>query len=159
MSVMHQFGDATGENQPADNMQANHAAQIDAEDTSRLSHMLIDGPAAHMADTSDWVSTAGIAQAVEAPQATIALNVTDVIDLGTEPIDGIDALIIHGEEGDTVHLANESGYLWSRAEPGAAPEGYEIYQAVAFGDQDIADGKPVYVAVQHDLTVVLAAAI
>jgi hypothetical protein len=94
-------------------------------------------------------------------QATIALNVSDVLDLGTENVDGLDALVINGEQGDAVHLANEPGYIWSRA-TAEAPEGYQMFHAhSSVGDLQgaslVADAhhQPITVLVQHDLTVIL----
>ncbi|HVI89943.1 MAG TPA: hypothetical protein VM659_16685 [Dongiaceae bacterium] len=94
-------------------------------------------------------------------QATIALNVSDVLDLGTENIDGRDALVINGEQGDSVHLASEPGYIWSRASA-EAPTGYQMFHAhTVTGDPQgailAADAhhQPITVLVQQDLTVIL----
>lgn len=94
-------------------------------------------------------------------QATIALNVSDVLDLGTENIAGLDALVINGEQGDSVHLANEPGYIWARA-TAEAPAGYQMFhahlvdghpQAVSLTLE--AHHQPITVLVQDDLTVIL----
>ncbi|HVJ43301.1 MAG TPA: hypothetical protein VM639_17505 [Dongiaceae bacterium] len=85
-------------------------------------------------------------------QATIALNVSDVLDLGTESIAGFEALVINGEQGDSVHLSNDRGYAWSRAEA-EAPDGYQVFQASMV--DDAIHAHPVYVLIQDDLTVIL----
>lgn len=91
-------------------------------------------------------------------QATIALNVSDVLDLGTEEINGLNALVIDGAQGDAVHLASEPGYAWTRMEISAA-EGYQTFQAHNVADHGALSGgehaEPIYVLVQHDLTVIL----
>jgi hypothetical protein len=155
MSVIN--GDVTGENF------SDFAPMPPAENATKLDHLLVDIGTGSPTDT-DGTSLADMATDYAAfHQATIALSVSDVIDLGTESVAGIDALVIHGEQGDTVHLANQAGYLWSRAEEALAPDGYHIYQANALADHapvDIASahGEPVYVLVQHDLTVILETA-
>lgn len=94
-------------------------------------------------------------------QATIALNVSDVLDLGTENIAGLDALVINGEEGDSVHLANEPGYIWARS-AAEAPAGYQMFHAHLVDGHSETAGlsveahhAPITVLVQHDLTVIL----
>jgi hypothetical protein len=148
--------DVTG-NDPAD---LDVASPV--ENATKLDHLLVDMNAIALPGTEEALAQAEPGETAAFHQATLALNVSDVIDLGTESIAGIDALIIHGEQGDTIRLANEDGYLWSRAENAAAPEGYDIYQANTIADHGatIADhhAQPVYVLIQHDLTVVLESA-
>jgi hypothetical protein len=113
------------------------------------------------AETGAAVETIGEPLVDAHHQATIALNVSDVLDLGTENIAGLDALVINGEQGDSVHLANEPGYVWTRSEA-AAPAGYQMFHAHLSGDPSTAFGltmdahhHPITVLVQHDLTVIL----
>lgn len=132
------------------------------ENATKLDHLLVDMNAIALPGAEEALAQVEPGEAAAFHQATLALNVSDVIDLGTESIAGIDALVIHGEHGDTIRLANEGDYLWSRAEHAAAPEGYDIYQANMIADHDMTHHgmidhhvQPVYVLIQHDLTVVL----
>ncbi|HEX9447132.1 MAG TPA: hypothetical protein VF920_04105 [Dongiaceae bacterium] len=138
-----------------------------AVESAKLSHLLIDEPSHSLFDqTNPWPADA-VLGADHYEAATIALNVSDVVDLGTESIAGLEALVITGQSGDVVQLANETGYAWVRAENGDIPEGYDIYHARVLGAADgnesspsvEADhGQPVYVLVQQDLTVILETA-
>lgn len=156
MSVMDD--DATGHS-PSD-----HLPVQPADDTGKMANWLIDEPSLPQAEPANQLDASGEIDASAFPQATIALNVSDVIDLGTESVDGIEALIIHGASGDTVRLANESGYLWERAETCNPPEGYDIYQASSSHSAGAVEplavdhSQPIYVLVQQDLTVILETA-
>jgi hypothetical protein len=135
-------------------------SMLPVENAMKLDHLLIDINATALPGADDPLTHAETAATAAFHQATLALNVTDVIDLGTESVAGIDALIIRGEQGDTVQLSNEGHYLWSRGENAAAPEGYDIYQAHAMTGHDLGQygadhAQPVYVLIQHDLTVIL----
>jgi hypothetical protein len=143
--------DATGQ-QPDDdpgNGPVDQAASLDRH--------LLDEPSHPLADLTDpWQYDAALSHdGFEA--ASIVLNVSEVVDLGTESIAGLEALVIHGQLGDVVHLGNEPGYAWARAENSHIPEGYDIYQATASGPGHD-HGEAVYVLVQQDLKVVLEAA-
>jgi hypothetical protein len=142
--------DATGQ-QPdgASNGRVDQAASLDRH--------LLDEPSHPLADLTDpWQYDAALSHdGFEA--ASIVLKVSDVVDLGTESIAGLEALVIHGQLGDVVRLDNEPGYAWARAENSDVPEGYDIYQATALapGHDHV---EAVYVVVQQDLKVVLEAA-
>ena len=165
MSVM--MGDATGEPPIGDNPTGLESL-VPAEEATKLNQLLIDIPGLtdQAALAADW--TPPDPAGGEAPhQATLALSVSDVMDLGTEQVDGLEALIIHGAQGDVVQLTGDAGYQWSRDETVTAPAGYDLYQAsLALADQPIhrepptdgGDGQPVYVLVQQDMTVVLTGA-
>ena len=140
-------------------------AALPVESATKLDHLLVDMNAIALPGAEDTLAQAEPGETAAFHQATLALNVGDVIDLGTESIAGIDALVIHGEHGDTIRLANEGDYLWSRAENATAPEGYDVYQANMIADHaatqlGLAEHhfQPVYVMIHHDLTVVLESA-
>jgi len=157
MSVM--MGDATGE-QPGVDTMTGFESQQPAEEAAKLSHLLIDVPG--LTEQAAIAHEPGASADEALNQALIALSVHDVMDLGTESVDGLDALVIHGAEGDVVQLTGDAGYQWSRDETITAPAGYDVYQAIqaAAGDapDDAAGNQPVYVLVQQDMTVVLPAA-
>jgi hypothetical protein len=157
--------DATGSGSLSPDSPLSPELMPPVENAVRLDHLLVDINAIALPGEDHILTPAETAETAAFHQATIALNVSDVVDLGTESVAGIDALIIHGEQGDTVHLANEAGYLWSHADGPAAPDGYDIYQASAIPDHDVAlsgilaeHTQPVYVLIQHDLTVILGSA-
>src|SRR5262249_41620553 len=147
MSVM--MGDATGE-QPSVDTTTGFESLQPAEEAAKLNHLLIDVPGlvSGSAEQADAAHEAVASGEEMAQQALIALPVRDVMDLGTESVDGLDALVIHGAEGDVVQLTGDAGYLWSRDESITAPTGYEVYQAIQ--PDDATDNQPVYVLVQQD---------
>lgn len=113
-------------------------------------HLMVEISPTVFADSGDPAAAADTPVLDSHHQATIALNVSDVLDLGTETVAGVEALVINGEQGDSVHLSNDRGYAWSRAEV-EAPEGYQMFQA----SDAVHHAHPVFVLVQDDLTVIL----
>lgn len=98
-------------------------------------------------------------------QDGVTLSLHDVLDIGTESVGHLQALVVTGDHGDVVRLQNDNAYNWQVAEGIGAPEGFTAYQAVAPSSADPVPhdqllshhmtGTDVYVLVQHDLQVLL----
>lgn len=155
-----------------------HAAELNGSvpHVSDLSALgLLEGDAlADLSSTADHNVTFSLVDATEVPAGTgpspsfdqegVTLSLHDVLDIGTESIGQLQALVVTGDEGDVVRLQNDATHHWRMADGVDAPDGFIAYQAVTPMHSEAAElaavthshsGADIYVLVQHDLQVLL----